>query len=68
VGFAWLDTGTRQPAGNLTGTCKPSKASPGHGLPAWKKSLSARLRIDRQQLLVQAKAFSKTGYGTCSNG
>jgi glucose-1-phosphate thymidylyltransferase len=62
-GFAWLDTGTHDSLLEASQYVQTIEHRQGLKVACLEEIAYQQGWIDRQQLLVQAKAFSKTGYG-----
>ncbi|PKM25709.1 MAG: glucose-1-phosphate thymidylyltransferase [Gammaproteobacteria bacterium HGW-Gammaproteobacteria-13] len=62
-GFAWLDTGTHDSLLDASQYVQTIEQRQGLKVACLEEIAYQQGWIDRQQLLVQAKAFGKTGYG-----
>ena len=62
-GFAWLDTGTHDSLLEASQYVQTIEHRQGLKVACLEEIAYQQGRIDRQQLLVQANAFGKTGYG-----
>jgi len=62
-GFAWLDTGTHDSLLDASQYVQTIEHRQGLKVACLEEIAYQNGWIDREQLLVQAKAFGKTGYG-----